>query len=312
MKFIVDPWDPSYGIANELEGLEPTSAEINATVEVPAEDWAPMDPADLLADSVLFIDGVRRIEARVWLDDGAGGSHPGICASYAAGAMRCDGSACLGPVVIERGLFTTFGNAEVVESSAGAFPVRLAAAEGMEALSLALQERMGMAEVAAAEEASREAPADLLVVDGPLRGRQHLNHAVGYVKTHHVAYLPPDLHAIVGKLVPGQRSPLFVLGTSWSRLAWYFRLPGSSGAPLSGVVRCECSPDFAPPMATSLADTATRTLQRFASEPHKDPRAPQNLYPIGGLERELRRRLGDSEIIYRALRRSANASANVA
>jgi hypothetical protein len=36
--------------------------------------------------------------------------------------------------------------------------------------------------------------------------------------------------------------------------------------------------------------------------PHKDPRAPQNLVPIGGLERELRHRLGDQQILYRALR----------
>jgi hypothetical protein len=190
--------------------------------------------------------------------------------------------------------------------------VRLASAEGSEALSLALQERMGLAEVAAAQAASDAGPADLLVIDGPLRGRQHLTDAVGYVKTHHVAYLPPELHTIVGMLAPGQRTPLFVLGTSWSRLAWYFRLPGDFDIPWSGVVRGECSPDLALPQAIVLADRATCTLQRFASEPHKEARAPQNLYPIAGLERELRRRLGDPLLIYRALRRSAVASATAA
>ena len=45
----------------------------------------------------------------------------------------------------------------------------------------------------------------------------------------------------------------------------------------------------------------TATLPRYASESHKDPRAPQNLYPVGGLERELRRRLGDPDVLYRAL-----------
>ena len=51
-------------------------------------------------------------------------------------------------------------------------------------------------------------------------------------------------------------------------------------------------------------------MPRYASEPHKDPRAPQNLYPIGGLERELRRRLGDPDLLYRALllRSSANSA----
>ncbi|HUC37436.1 MAG TPA: DNA double-strand break repair nuclease NurA [Acidimicrobiales bacterium] len=309
MKFSVDPWDPSYGIANEAEALEPTSADVNADIELATDEWRPLDPAaGAQAESVLFIDGVRRVEARVWLDDGAGGVHAGICASYAAGAARCSSAARIGPVIVDRGLFTSFGQAESVTTRSGAFPARLAAGEGTEALSLALQERMGQAEVTAAEAACAEAPADLVVIDGPLRGRQHLSHAVGYVKTHHVAYLPAELHALVGGLAPGQRSPLFVLGTSWSRLAWYLRLPGTTEIPWSGVVRCECSPDLQLPAAKELADRITSTLPRFASEPHKEPRAPQNLYPIAGLERELRRRMGDPQVLYRALRRSAHTS----
>jgi len=50
-----------------------------------------------------------------------------------------------------------------------------------------------------------------------------------------------------------------------------------------------------------MADLATASLPRFASSRHRDPRAPQNLYPIGGLERELRRRSGDARFIYRSL-----------
>jgi hypothetical protein len=47
------------------------------------------------------------------------------------------------------------------------------------------------------------------------------------------------------------------------------------------------------------------TLPRFASQPHNDPRAPQNLHPIAGLERELKRRLGDPLLLERALRQAA-------
>jgi hypothetical protein len=54
-----------------------------------------------------------------------------------------------------------------------------------------------------------------------------------------------------------------------------------------------------------LADLSQACLGRFASTRYKDPRAPQNLYPISGLERELRRRLGDLRLLYRALRQSA-------
>jgi hypothetical protein len=48
-------------------------------------------------------------------------------------------------------------------------------------------------------------------------------------------------------------------------------------------------------------------LPRYASAEYKDTRAPQNLYPIAGLERELRRRLGDQRLLYRALRVAAAA-----
>jgi hypothetical protein len=67
-------------------------------------------------------------------------------------------------------------------------------------------------------------------------------------------------------------------------------------------VRCETSAELPLADVRTLADRTAATLPRFASRPHKDPRAPQNLYPIAGLERELRRRLGDPGLLYRALR----------
>ena len=45
------------------------------------------------------------------------------------------------------------------------------------------------------------------------------------------------------------------------------------------------------------------------SEPHVDPRAPQNLVPIGALERELRHRMGDPGLVYRALRHAVSERA---
>jgi hypothetical protein len=57
--------------------------------------------------------------------------------------------------------------------------------------------------------------------------------------------------------------------------------------------------------AIALANVTQRVLGRFASEEYKDARAPQNLYPIAGLEKHLRHRLGDQAFIYRALRAAA-------
>ena len=44
---------------------------------------------------------------------------------------------------------------------------------------------------------------------GRLRGRTHLDRAVGYIKTHHASYLPPEQAAVVSALRPGR--PLALL-----------------------------------------------------------------------------------------------------
>ena len=65
MTFSVDGWDPSYGASLELEGqLAESTARIDASVEVPAERWRPIDPdnAGPLPEALLFVDGVRRVE----------------------------------------------------------------------------------------------------------------------------------------------------------------------------------------------------------------------------------------------------------
>ena len=146
---------------------------------------------------------------------------------------------------------------------------------------------------------------DLLVVDGPLKSRTHLPRTLGYIKTHHSEYLPPDLHTMVGRLGPGQRTPVFLVNSGWDRHSWYLRLPCQPGAPWAGVVRVECSADLQPQEAVELADLSQTVLCRYASVEYKDARAPQNLYPIAGLEKEQRRRLGDPRLMYRALRAAA-------
>jgi hypothetical protein len=163
---------------------------------------------------------------------------------------------------------------------------------------------MAELEIEAAEAACLD-DCDLLVVDGPLRGRGHLPNAVGFIKTHQVAYLPPAQHGVVGALQPGQRTPVFATGTAFSRYASYLRLPGGLNTPWAGVVRLEVPAELDVPVAIALIEQAAAALPRFASQPHKEPRAPQNLYPIAGLERELRRRLGDEALLYRALRLAA-------
>jgi hypothetical protein len=308
--YSVDPWDPSYGMAfgEEMNGeAQPeSSAELILDLEVPAGEWRPLAPDRglPLPETVLFLDGVRRIDARVWVHGADPQPAPAIAASYAAGLVCLNGSARIAEVVVERGLFTAAAEAAGIDSRYANYPARLAPGPGADKLSLALQQRLSDAEVQLAllfRKANQDG-SDLLFVDGPLRGRTHLARTVGYIKTHHTTYLPPPQAAVVSALRPGERTPVFTMGTSWRRDSWYLRLPGSSGAPWSGVVRLECSADLPLPDVRQLADLSALLLPPLASSPHKDPRAPQNLVPIGGLERELRRRLGSSELLYRSLR----------
>jgi hypothetical protein len=262
----------------------------------------------------LFVDGVRRVDAQAWIHDPDGGdAAPGLYASSAAGVVCCcrDG-AHLAAHRVRRDLLTTAAHAGDVRTGCGTYTattveVRPNRPPGQE-LSLALQGLLNRveAEVAADARASLGVDEDdLLVVDGPLKGRQNLPRAVGYVKTHHRAYLKKDENAVVAALGPGQRTPVFRLVTSWERFTWYLRLPCVPGAPWAGVVRLECGAHLDPAEAAALAARSQVTLGRYASAGYKDARAPQNLYPIAGLERQLRRRLGDAGVLYRALRTAA-------
>jgi hypothetical protein len=312
MRFRVDPWSVEYGTSVERE-LVASEVEVNTEVETPEGEWGPVAPRPgaIQPGSVLFVDGVRRVDARVWIEDETGDAQPGICASYAAGVVQCapgKRARVLHPMV-GRGVFSGAASVAEIDTRHGRYEPHVASASDPEALWLALQEQMGRREVEVAEAARDECddPDDsLVVVDGPLSGRQHVPGAIGVVKTHAKAYLPPALMRVVGELRPGTRTPLFLIGgRPWSRLSWYLCLPGAADAPWAGVVRVECSGELPVRIATDLADGASTTLSRYASEPHKDPRAPQNLYPIGGLERELRRRLGDPGLLFRALRVAA-------
>lgn len=315
MRVVVDPWDPAYGTSAD-DAFVDSAAPVDVTVELAADVWRPLPgPAADVPVAICVVDGVRRIDARVWVDaearaagvaDDTLGAEPGICASWAAGVVRCDGTASLVDSVVGRGLFSASAAAVDLITAHGVYERKAARSSAPDDLSLALQRAMTASEVAVATKARRD-EGELLVVDGPLRDRQHLPDAIGMVKTHHTQYLPPEQRAVLAQLHPGERTPLFRIAGPWIRHAWYVRLPGGGAGPMAGVVRCECSADLAVSEAVRLAGWSAAVLPRYASEAHKDARAPQNLYPIAGLERVLRRRLGDARLLYRALRRAATS-----
>ncbi|HKD96573.1 MAG TPA: hypothetical protein VKB69_03125 [Micromonosporaceae bacterium] len=314
MRLFVDAWEPGYGTGIDPADDRPgqrSSAALDVNVELPAEEWRPLNPPPGMSspDVVHVVDGVRRVDARVWLDS-AYQTYPGLAASYAAGVVRCDlrgGVAELAAAHVERGLFTPAPDAVQVGMPPARYdPQHVSRGEPSD-LVLGVQAQLRSLEVRVSTAVARLE--ELLIVDGPLRGRAHLPNALGYVKTHQTQYLPDRLGAVVTGLRPGQRSPIFKLGTSWHRYTWYLRLPGPAGSAWSGIVRVEAAAELPVQAVVELADMSAVTLPRFASSPYKDARAPQNLVPIAGLEKRLRALLGDARVLHRALVRAAAAGA---
>lgn len=300
-KITIESWDPEYGSPMLDTTFEPTEATVDLDVEIPREKWQPITPSHKIkrAPCVLFIDGVRRIDALLWISESDQISRRGICASFAAGFVEAAERAHIRDIEVRRGIFGAV-DMEPLVTRAGTFTPIKVAGEEIDKLTMALQRSLGELEISIAK--SLKTTADLIVVDGPLSGRQKVPGAIGYVKTHRVAYLPEPLSQIPGKLQPGERTPIFLSTTSWTRYSWYLRLPGPMSHPWSGIVRLEAAGEHKLKEVQNIADLGAVTLPAYSSLPHKDPRAPQNLFPIAGLERELRRRLGDTSFVQRALR----------
>ena len=306
-RILVEAWDPDYGSPFATGDMAPSLAEVDPSVEVPAASWKPIppEPESGAALRLAFIDGVRRIDALVWIEDSDGALRRGICATYAAGVVATSVRAEIREVQVRRRLLTACGSAAPFATDAGIYAPEAAAGESFGQLSSSLQELLRRLEI---EVAVKERDFDLLVVDGPLSSHHAREGVVGYVKSHHVSYLEPELERVVGALEPFERTPLFLTTTSYCRYSSYLRLGGDRSHPFSGVVRLELSAELPFAKVRRLASLAARTLPRYGSVPHKDPRAPQNLFPIGALERELRRRLGDHAVVHRALRAAAAGS----
>jgi hypothetical protein len=146
----------------------------------------------------------------------------------------------------------------------------------------------------------------LVVMDGPLTFEEPgQGGAVGYIKRLFRLYLPPEHLALLGRLLPGARTPLFALRSTkrFARYSWFLRLarPQAVDSDLAGIVRLEVSDSVGREEARRLADVTAATLPAFAPPRSRDPRAPQNLLPIGALESQLRRRLGDPRVARRRI-----------
>ena len=303
----VDPWAPDRGM-----GFEAAPDETPATADpfLESEDWLQPRPAPPASPGTLwFVDGVRRIELRLIASDGERRQF-GLFGSTAVGAVRCDGGATFGDHEIGRWLVIGGGvRAGAVEVEIGGtrllYEPRSEPGTDQNAPLDGLQKVMQAGE---SNLASRLASAGecLVLADGRLGFLDPTTSPViGIVKRFARAYLEPEQDALLPRLGQGERTPLFGLiyeGQPLERYAWYTRLAPSRPEwhDHAGLVRCEVRAGVGLDDASAIADRVTAVLPSFTGRP-SDPRYPQNLAPVGGLEAWLQHRLGHRGVVRRAL-----------
>jgi hypothetical protein len=305
----LDPWDVDYGSEVPLEADEPPSEDVVLDVEVPPGEWMPLTPPPIAPPRLVFVDGVRRIEARLVVRRGDRVAH-GAFGSFAVGSVRAGdgGAAVCGEVRLERVVAT--GSGEVIPAPIVVDPVLTyrpvsTADPSADGPLRRIQEEMRVAEERLGSDLARAERA-LVVVDGPLTFEEPGHgSAVGYIKRLFRLYLPPPQLTLLGHLRPGARTPLFALRSTkrFARYSWFLRLahPQAADSDLAGLVRLEVSESVGREEARRRADATAATLPAFAPPRSRDPRAPQNLLPIGALEAQLRRRLGDARLARRRI-----------
>ena len=283
MRLAVEPWAPEYGSPTEEGGFTPQDPPV-LDLELAPQDWEPLSPGGAPVGIVYFVDGVHRIEARLVVTLDSGEARRGRCVSVRARGSR----------VLQRPGHRRRGPGSPTSSwlpdkAARTSPLATAPSPTTWCL-----RRLGPGQGPSGPHgrprgrgARSVAPGadDLVITDGPLsRPPARAKHAVGYVKTHPMAVpargpVPARRH----RAPPGPAHAGLPPRGAAAR-------PGTSACPrrrprlvrrrpLRGRGRGQRPRPFA------LADRVTAALPRFASEGHKDPRAPQNLYPIGGLEK---------------------------
>jgi uncharacterized protein len=308
------PWAPEYGTSMQFDADGPAS-NLDVDTGIEQARWTAVSPAGERASAVQVVDGVRRVEAHAFADGPAGEPLFGLFGSFGVCAVRCEGDRAWvmeDALRIERRYFQAGGEARAYAFLVGGHELRFHAEQRDEGsangLVDALNRTMLDAEALLAESLATDESA-LTLVDGPLRSpRSAGRRVVGYVKRVMQWYVSPTEQRLLPQLRTGQRTPLFRVTdpedpAAPGRYCWYLRIAELSPNfhPLSGVVRLEAPGGLPLSRAVALADQSSLSIPRLASTPARDPRAPQNLVPVGALEATLTHRLGDREWLRRLL-----------
>lgn len=329
MRIRLDPWP-----ADTVNGQLSLQSFGGQAIDIETDRWAAIPARDIPSrlGEVYVVDGKRRMEARLLVEDDEGGSGFAGYGAFVAGAVRLcpHGSrpAELREVRAQRVLAHAAGlrleaarlsprnpHSGQLDYLPVSFPEN-----HQDAPMAAVQARMLEAEqelshglassVPFDEDDDREALRSLTIQDGTLRGRNRGGAVVGCVKTLQTMYIDPSRMSLLSELRPGERTPILHLsyGNHQVRFSWYVRLCQAPFHlhPLAGVMRLEMfapeEPDFLPPIVRAVAALSGTLLCKLAGKEHKDPRAPQNLIPTGALETAMSRSMGDLGLVTRRIR----------
>lgn len=303
----LDPWPPEYDSAVQFGDIEGESTgSVNADVET--NDWQPISSESTGEyEELCFVDGVRRIEARVIADSKDKMIH-GLFGSIGVGGVRVLGAnASFTGITVDRFLILGGGLLQRAQIEVGKHSLvfeGLASAQNSPIELLGeLQNLMRTREAQLGKGLSSRNVC--VFADGPLTYfASTRDEVVGIIKTIHIPYLIAKHFSLVGRLLPGQRTPLFAIEDGkYDRYSWFLRVaPGRKlDHALAGIMRLEVRAAVGLENACRIANFSAYELPRFVSSPARDPRAPQNLAPVGNLETELRHRLGDPLLLRRGI-----------
>lgn len=308
MSIYYEPWGPAYGTPYQVDDDVDTSVERSGYLVEDGEQLVFHDcrEGSISNTRLALTDGVRRIDA--WLyhqDDATGQVTRGLVGTFGVGAVLFDGAgrAVFDHIEVERVVVWGCGRADALPRARGNYAWRVVSHPGTQpdAPVHGLQNAMGEREKALAESLSDAGWT--VITDGTLYALRTRNrNVVGYVKTHHQPMLPPDQHRQVSQLRERQRTSVFRV--SDDRYSCYFRLqpPGPADGPWHGIIRLEVPASVGLAAGVEAIEHAAGLLPRLAGIAWRDPRAPQNLQPIGALESHLRRLMGDQALTNRAAR----------
>jgi uncharacterized protein len=324
-QFRLESWGTDYDSPINFNDEENTTVKsIDLTVE--SEKWKALQPDRFanLPKQIVFVDGRCRLDSR-FLGQKDREILYGVFATLAVGAVRVDRNTqratCLEPKI--KRAIAIGGNltppitcipCPLGSNTTLRYDLCLTSSENNPKAALfSIQKAMLEAEARLAEQFNGDRSI-FVIRDGPLLYGSYKSPGLtmGYVKTMGKQYLTGDAAKLLWNLKLGERTPIFSIGkpkSFKSHWSWYLRSGEQNIIPkklgyhdLHGIVRLDLYSEVPLEKAVEIANLSTILIPEYASHPVRDPRAPQNLTPVGGLEKELGRHMGDKKVVERRIR----------